>query len=1053
MSFGARFGGSVAPSPGVLWACVNDTNKASHLPDSACREVAFEKVPKRRRKDEVPGVAPPEAEVRGLVARIAELGGGTETRAFRITPATEWLMRRAMGNAALRTQLFRFVDALPAMADEADLYRHVEEYFGGEVLPGPFAWGLNGSGRVPGGRKFVARVARRQVAKMATQFIVATDAESTATKLDSLWRRGRAATVDLLGEHTHSHAEADRYAASLAELVSVLIAASRHWPANEVLERDDLGALGRVAVAIKPTALAPDFAALTAREGISSATRRLLPILEDAATEGAQVWFDLERYDLKYVTHRLVRELLDRPELAGLQAGIVVQTYLRDSYEDLSSLCKWAAGRETPLGIRLVKGAYWDTETVVAEAASWPVPVYQHKAETDANFERCVRLVHTYHGRVRAAFGSHNLRSLAYAIAAGRAAGIPDNGYEVQLLWGMAEPVHEAFCQMGFRLRVYSPMGELVPGMAYLVRRLLENTSNESFVRLRFAEHKDLSSLVAPPRAELSSQPLAELEQPVVTRSLTEARKPAPYAPEPLVRWFAPSAPSLMTSALETVRASLGGEVHGLIGGSEVRTHRTIASVDPSEPARVVAVSACCGVPEADRAVEVALSAFERWSRAAMSERAGVLFRAAEWLRRHKLEIAALEVFEAGKCWDDADADVAEAIDFLEYYGREGLRLAGGGNVLSPPGEVNHLSYHGRGVAAVISPWNFPLAIPTGMVGAALVCGNTVVLKPAEQTPAIAAMLVRALSESGLPDGVLSFVPGLGEEIGAHLVTHRDVSLVAFTGSKDVGLAIVESAARTGEGQREIRRVVAELGGKNALIIDSDADLDEAVPAAIRSVFGFGGQRCSAASRVITVGGVHDMFLERFVEAARSLAIGPPSEQGTELGPVIDEDSVKRIRGWQDRAEQFGRTVLRRDELPGTGYFVGPTIVDDAVPGSPLVTEEIFGPVAAVMAARDFEHALELANQTDFALTAGIMSRSPSHIERASAILRGGNIYVNRAITGAVVGRQPFGGHGMSGVGSKAGGPDYLLQFVRPRVVTENTLRQGFAPAVDKEAK
>ncbi len=997
--------------------------------------------------DQGPGVAPPEAEVRELVARIAELGSGTKTRAYGITPGTEWLMRRAMGNMALRTQLFRFVDALPAMADDADLYRHVEEYFGGEVLPGPLAWGLTRSGRVPGGRKLVASIARREVARMATQFIVATDAPSTAAQLEALWRRGRAATVDLLGEHTHSHPEADRYAARLADLVSVLIEASRAWPANELLERDDLGTLGRVAVAIKPTALAPDFAALTADSGISTAARRLMGILEGAAADGAQVWFDLERYDVKHVTHRLVRELLSRPELAGLQAGIVVQTYLRDSYEDLASLCEWATTREVPLGIRLVKGAYWDTETVVAEAASWPVPVYEQKAETDANFERCVRLVHSYHGRVRAAFGSHNLRSLAYAIAAARAAGIPDNGYEVQLLWGMAEPVHEAFRQLGFRLRVYSPMGELVPGMAYLVRRLLENTSNESFVRLRFAEHKDLASLVAAPVADLQAVPAAVLSPAVVPRAATDANRPGPYVPEPLVRWFAPEAPGLMSRALATVRARLGGEVHGLIGASELHTRRTIISVDPAEPARVVAVSDCCGPAEADRAVETAQTAFGAWRRAAASERAGVLFRAADWLRRRKFEVAALEVFEAGKCWDDADADVAEAIDFLEYYGREGLRLAGGGKVQSPPGEVNRLTYHGRGVAAVISPWNFPLAIPSGMVSAALVAGNTVVLKPAEQTPAVAAVLVRALREGGLPEGVLSFVPGLGEEIGAHLVQHPGVSLVAFTGSKQVGLGIVESAARTSDGQREIRRVIAELGGKNAIIIDSDADLDEAVPVAIRSVFGFAGQRCSAASRLVTVGAVHDLFLERFVEATRSLAIGPPAEQGNELGPVIDEDSVKRIRGWQDRAGEFGRVVLRRDELPESGYFVGPVVVDDAVPGSPLVTEEIFGPVVAVLPARDFGHALELANQSDFALTAGIVSRSPSRIELASAMLRGGNIYVNRAVTGAVVGRQPFGGHGMSGVGSKAGGPDYLLQFMHPRVVTENTLRQGFAPA------
>jgi RHH-type proline utilization regulon transcriptional repressor/proline dehydrogenase/delta 1-pyrroline-5-carboxylate dehydrogenase len=1003
----------------------------------------------RRKIVEGPGIAPPEAEVTELVARIAELGNDTEGRTFRITPGTEWMMRRAMGNASLRTQMFRFVDVLPAMIDDADLYRHVKEYFGSDGVPRVLSGAVKSSGQVPGGGRIVSAIARHEVARMATQFVVATDAAGAAQKLEDLWRRGRAATVDLLGEHTHSHAEADRYTARLADLVSVLVKASCAWPASEVLERDDLGALARVAVAIKPTALAPDFAPLTAEAGISSAAKRLMPILEVAAQDGAQVWFDLERYEVKHVTHRLVRQLLDRPELAGLQAGIVVQTYLKDSYEDLVSLCEWADGRDVPVGIRLVKGAYWDTETIVADAAGWPVPVYGRKVETDANFERCVRFLHSYHGRVRAAFGSHNLRSLAYAIAAGRAAGIPDDGYEVQLLWGMAEPVHEAFRQLGFRLRVYAPIGELVPGMAYLVRRLLENTSNESFVRLRFAEHKGLATLIAAPVANLGAIPSDTLARATVARSATETRKPGAYAPEPLVRWFAPDAPGLMVAALETVRASLGGEVHGLIGGAETRTNGTIGSVDPADPTKVVAVSDCCGTAEADRAVAVAESAFEGWGRAAATTRAGVLFRAADWLRKRRFDIAALEVFEAGKCWDDADADVAEAIDFLEYYGRQGLRLGQGGAVQSSRGEVNRLGYLGRGVVAVVSPWNSPLAIPCGMVAAALVAGNAIVLKPAEQTPAVAGMLVQALREGGLPDGVLSFVPGLGEDIGAHLVTHPGVGLVAFTGSKQVGLGIVEAAAHTTPGQRGIRRVVAELGGNNAIIVDSDADLDQAVPAAVRSAFGFAGQRCSAASRIITVGPVHDVFLERFVEATRSLTIGSPAEPGVELGPVIDEDSLNRIRGWQDRGAKFGKVVLRREDVPDSGYFVGPTIIDDAEPGSPLVTEEIFGPVVAVMRARDFDHGLALANQVDFALTAGIISRSPSHIERASAQLRGGNIYVNRAITGAIPGRQPFGCHGMSGVGSKAGGPDYLSQFVRPRVVTENTLRQGFAPLDD----
>ena len=530
----------------------------------------------------------------------------------------------------------------------------------------------------------------------------------------------------------------------------------------------------------------------------------------------------------------------------------------------------------------------------------------------------------------------------------------------------------------------------------------------------------------------------------------TDPASPSPFRNQPHADFSRREKRDDYDAALAAVRNRLGKPSPLWIGGRQITTKHREASFNPARPAETVGVTSYGGPAEALAAVEAARRAQPAWGDTPPAQRAALLFRAAELMRGELCELAALETLEAAKTRREADADVGEAIDFLEYYGRQGLQLAQGGEVQSPPGEVNRLTYQGRGVAAVISPWNFPLAIPSGMVSAALVSGNTVVFKPAEQTPAIAAMLVRALREGGVPDGALSLVPGLGEEIGAHLVSHPGVSLVVFTGSKQVGLAIVAAAADTVADQLEIRRVIAELGGKNAIVVDSDADLDEAVPIAMRSVFGFAGQRCSAASRIVTVGAVHDLFLERFVEAARSLAIGPPEARGTELGPVIDEDSVKRIRGWQDRAEQFGRVVLRRDDLPDSGYFVGPTIVDDVAPGSPLVTEEIFGPVAAVLVARDFEHALELANQTNFALTAGVVSRSPSHIETASARLRGGNIYVNRAITGAVVGRQPFGGHGMSGIGSKAGGPDYLFQFVNPRVVTENTLRQGFAPVEEQ---
>jgi RHH-type proline utilization regulon transcriptional repressor/proline dehydrogenase/delta 1-pyrroline-5-carboxylate dehydrogenase len=406
-------------------------------------------------------------------------------------------------------------------------------------------------------------------------------------------------------------------------------------------------------------------------------------------------------------------------------------------------------------------------------------------------------------------------------------------------------------------------------------------------------------------------------------------------------------------------------------------------------------------------------------------------------------------IFEVGKTWAEADGDTAEAIDFCEYYARQMLHVDRGGAVASPPGEANRLRYQPRGIGVVIAPWNFPLAIPTGMVTAALVAGNCVLFKPAEQTPAIASKLVEALEAGGLPPGVLSFLPGWGEDIGAHLVAHPDVAFIVFTGSKAVGLSIIREAAVVRAGQRQVKRVVAEMGGKNPLIIDADADLDQGVPAAIYSAFGFAGQKCSAASRVIVLDGIYDEVVERLVGAAHEIRVRHPRSMGSQMGPLIDKEAFDRVRSYVELGAREGRLALARDDVPDNGFYVGPTIITDADPHSRVATEEIFGPVLTVLRAASFDAAVALANDTDYALTAGIMSRSPANIDIAAAELRAGNVYINRGTTGAVVGRQPFGGYGLSGVGSKAGGPDYLFQFVDPRVVTENTLRQGFAPDDD----
>lgn len=961
------------------------------------------------------------------------------------------MMRSAMAMPVFQTQLFRFVDVFPAMADDADTTRHLREYFTGGTSPRIVARAVKMAAATPGGSRLAARIAGREISKLAHQFIVGSGPQAAACAIGAMWANNTAATLDLLGEHTLSHVEAASYSSRLSQLLAVLITESEQWAPNELLDRDDIGPLPRVAVSIKATALAPDYMPLTGDAGLAAARSHLLPILADAASRGAQVWFDMERYETKELTHRLFRDLMAEPALAGLHAGIVLQAYLRDSAADLDLLLEWAADRAVPIAVRLVKGAYFDTETILAKAAGWPVPVYEHKAETDLNYEHCIRVLHAHHGQVRAAFASHNLRTLAVAVETARRAGIPDNGYEIQLLYGMAEPVHEAVRRLGLRLRVYAPMGELVPGMAYLVRRLLENTSQDSFVRDRFAQGKDLGVLLGKPALPVAFR---GPKGPPATAPLVARGTRVPfhdlrdYEPEPLAQWFRQEVREKMERSVRAAVSSLGSGRYlaARIGGEHVRTDRDIVSVNPADPALTVATSACCGAEEALAAVRASLRAYLPWSRRPWQERAGVLFAAAQWIRQRRFEISALEVVEAGKGWADADADVCEAVDYLEYYGREALRLAQGGRVQSPPGETNRLAYRGRGVWVVIAPWNFPLAIPTGMVSAALVTGNAVAFKPAEQAPAIAGVLVEALEESGLPPGVLSFVPGVGEEIGDILVTHPDVAGVSFTGSRAVGLHLNEVAARTVAGQREVRRVFAEMGGKNALIVDTDADLDVAVPAAVSSAFGFAGQKCSAASRVVLVGKIAGAFLERFVEATRALTIGDPAEMGTEMGPVIDEDAVKRILNWQERASDFGRVVLRREDVPEKGYFVGPTIVDGAEPRSRLAAEEIFGPVVALLRARDFDEAIEIANTSDYALTAGVISRSPSHIAQAAERLEAGNIYVNRGIVGAVVGRQPFGGHAMSGYGHKTGGPDYLYQFVEPRVVSENTMRQGFAP-------
>jgi len=475
--------------------------------------------------------------------------------------------------------------------------------------------------------------------------------------------------------------------------------------------------------------------------------------------------------------------------------------------------------------------------------------------------------------------------------------------------------------------------------------------------------------------------------------------------------------------------------------GDGKREGEDIVSTDPGDPTRVVAVSPSATNAEVNQAVGVATRGFRKWSDTPAVKRAEILVKAAQWLRERRAELAALEVRECAKPWGEADADVCEAIDFLEFYARGAVALDRGKALFQVPGERNEMHYAPRGVVAVISPWNFPIAIPMGMTAAGLATGNAVVLKPAEQSPGCGYMVVEALREAGVPPEAISLLPGEGET-GAALVEHPGVHTIAFTGSGPVGLSIIRAAAAPGA--HHLKRVVAEMGGKNCVIVDSDADLDDAVPGIVSSAFLYAGQKCSAASRVLVHEAIADALLERVAGAVDVLVVGQADTFGIDVPPVIEREAQERVERYRAIARDSGLIAAEQTtDVPNHGWFVAPTVAAELPPDSAVLTEEIFGPLLAIERVRNVDAALERVEELDFALTGGLFCRNPHTVERVIRRSPVGNLYVNRPITGAMVGRQPFGGNRLSGTGTKAGGPDYLLHFVEPRVVTENTVRHG----------
>ena len=968
--------------------------------------------------------------------QLARLSAGRTPTLFERRWWSQSALNMALQDSGFKTQLFRFIDVLPSITDDEEVVALAREYLGDGGIP-IFGgqWGLNILSATSLGARLSGKAIRSQVEHMARSFIAGATVEEAAPQLTDLWQQGRAWSVDLLGEATISDREADRYRDRCVEALSLLGRESASWPSAPRLEHDHLGPIPRVQLSIKISALSPHLDPIDPEGSYRSVAARLRPILDLAMRLPASLIFDMEQADTKTLLVEIFTRLFAEASYKDYpHAGLAVQAYHRETARDIEALLTWVRRRGTPITIRLVKGAYWDSDTIRYRQRGWVVPLFEHKAETDANYEALTRQILSQTSLIRPAFGTHNLRTLAHIEAVAESLGLSPETWEYQMIFGMAEPFQHAVTQYGRRLRLYTPVGDLLPGMAYLVRRLLENTSNESFLRKEYVESHPLRTLLAPPVLEGLSQKPSLVSQPAAMQE---------FQNEPQRDFSQADSRVAMQQALATVRSQLGR--HWAWSSEGLRlTGPPIESRNPGRPDEVVGRLSSASSEDVKQAVHRAVQAWKSWRDTTPEQRVEIMRTAASLMRQRRDELAAWEIMECGKPWREADADLAEAIDFLEFYAADWRRLALPRRLGQVPGELNQRLYSPRGVTVVIAPWNFPLAIPTGMVSAALVTGNPVIFKPSERSPMMGYWLTEILREAGVPEGVLCCLPG-GPDIGRALVCHPDIATIAFTGSKDVGLGMLKDAGTLMPGQHLVKRVLAEMGGKNAIIVDETADLDDAITGVVSSFTGYAGQKCSACSRAIVHTAIYDSFLERLKEAVLSLRVGNPEEPGTQVGPVIDRRAQSKIQDYIEIGKKEAR-LLVEGTVTGPGWYVGPTVFADVAPTHRIAQEEIFGPILSVMKAASFQEALTLANSTAYALTGGVYSRSPNNLELARRQFDVGNLYLNRPITGALVGRQPFGGHRLSGVGAKAGGEEYLTQFMVIRVVSEQTLRRGFAP-------
>lgn len=962
-----------------------------------------------------------EAEVCAAGRELFALAASRQPRFYRGLNGK--LLVRAMADDGLRNALFQFVDVLPQLADSRQVASHLRAYLAEAAVLGLTGWLLRMAARPS-----LAWAVRRQSKRLAHHFLADETDAGLAAIIADLARVPALATVDVVGELVLTEAEAYAYQSRNLNLLRALPRAGQNPPQ----------------LSLKLTALTSRFDPLDAAGTRSRVFARLAPIVAAAATSGATLTVDMEHYALKPLILRLFLDMLGTWP-AGWQAAIALQAYLPETVHDVETLIGAAQHHGRRIGVRLVKGAYWDQEHAWAAQRNWPLPVFRSKADTDALYECITQRLLENTDCLHPAIASHNLRNQALALVWARRLDLAPERWEAQMIYGMAEPLRDAVAAAGVTMRVYVPVGDATLGIAYLIRRLLENTASNSILRRTYVEGGDFAALMAPPAPDLTSA-YAAVQPRTKTMDLHsdnrldihEDKGVGSFTNLPLIDFSRQDEQAAFHAALVQVRATLPRR-HDLAQPAGRYTAR-----NPAHPDEVLGQIDLAGAAHADTALATAVAAFPAWRDTPVAARVCLMRRVADLMQDERRSLTALMVLEAAKSWREADGEMAEAVDFVRYYAAQMERLGGWHETVCFPGEDNRIAYAPRGVAVVIAPWNFPLAILAGMTSAALVSGNCAVMKPALPGLLVAHAFLDLLRRAGLPPDVCQLLPG-DAEVGAQLVADPRIHIVAFTGSRAVGLKILQAAYTPAPGQRHIKQVVCELGGKNAIVVDTDADLDEAVTGILASAFGYSGQKCSACSRVIAVGSAHQRLLPRLAEAAAALAWGPPEDPRCEHGPLITEAAQRKALAYIEIGKTEGR-MLWQGTVPIPGWYVAPTIFADIRPQHRLAQEEVFGPVLAVLSAPDYDTALDMALDSDYALTGGVYSRLPSHLAQARQAYRIGNLYLNRKITGARVGIQPFGGIALSGTGVQVGGPDYLKQFLWSRCVAVNTMRHGFIP-------